>query len=185
MKQIRTGTFETNSSSTHSLVVTDKQQAEYIPLARHIKINWIDTDDYYILETLEEKASYLISYIANKIKYSCNNYEELLDEIKDNFEFKGIEQYIKDKFNKEIRFPENKDGIFDDVEYIAEINHQLIPWGTGLVVGEVLDELTRYMKDNNGDYVKYCKLEEENELSFEEMLDIYFKDGSYISFGRD
>ena len=79
MRHIRMGTFETNSSSTHSLVVTDGKLTNYIPLAKSIKIKWIDTDDYYVLDTLEEKTSYLFSHIANKLKYSCNNYEELLE----------------------------------------------------------------------------------------------------------
>ena len=52
MINVREGCFETNSSSTHSLIISDRSDAGYIPLAKHIKIEWIDTDDYYVLETL-------------------------------------------------------------------------------------------------------------------------------------
>lgn len=183
MKQVRYGTFETNSSSTHSLIISDNKNEEYIPLAKHIKIEWIDTDDYYYLDSLRDKISYLVSHIANKVKYACNTYEELLEEIKDNYEYKQLEQYVKEKFDKEIRFPANKDGIYDDVECIAEINHQLIPWGTGAVMSEVLDELIEYMEDKDEnrlyDKEKHC------DLSFEQKLDIYLSNGSFIRFGRD
>jgi hypothetical protein len=183
MINVRKGTFETNSSSTHSLVVLKIGVEGYIPLAKHIKIEWIDTNDYYVLDTLEEKLSYLVSHIANKVKYSCNTYEELLEEVEDNFEYKEIKEYILKTFDKEIRFPANKDGIYDDVEYITEINHQLVPWGSGAPVDEVLDELIEYRtdKDENRLYNK----ETECDLSFEQKLDIYFKDGTYIAFGRD
>ena len=170
MKQIRNGVFETNSSSTHSLIISDRSDAGYIPLAKHIKIEWIDTDDYYILETLKEKISYLVSHIANKVKYSCNTYEELIEEVTDNYEY------------KEIRVPINKNGIYDDVEYIAEINHQLIPFGTNAVVEETLDNLIRCMENIEGD--RLSDSEEQKDLSFEQKLDIYLKNGNYIRFGR-
>ena len=184
MKQIRQGTFETNSSSTHSLVVLAQEQENYIPLSKYIKIEWIDTNDYYMLETLQEKLSYLVSHIANKLKYSCNNYKELLEEIEDNFEYKKIKDFIKTKFNKEIRFPEDKTGIYDeDIECICEINHQLIPWSTAIVVEEVLNELIQYMKDKNR-LNKYSE-EQVGEMSFDQKLDIYLKSDNYLLFGRD
>ena len=183
MKQIRNGVFETNSSSTHSLIISDRSDAGYIPLAKHIKIEWIDTDDYYVLETLEEKISYLVSHIANKVKYSCNTYEELIEEVTENSEYKEIAEYVRKTFDKEIRFPVNKDGIYDDVEYITEINHQLVPWGTNAVVAETLDDLIRYMENSDED--RLFNEEEQGDLSFEQKLDIYLKNGNYIRFGRD
>lgn len=181
MFKIRKNTFETNSSSTHTLVVSKEPKIDYIPLAKHIKIQWIDTNDFLGLETLEEKLSYLISHLANKLKYSCNTYEELLEEITENYEYKNIEKYIKEKFDKDIRFPINKNGIYNDIEYIAEINHQLIPWNTSIVVEDVLDDLIEYMQDIKENRIK-INIEE---LTFEQKLDIYFKDGNYILFGRD
>ena len=182
MKQIRQKTFETNSSSTHSLVLGNRMD-NYIPLSKHLKIEWIDTDDYYFLDTLEGKLSYLISHLANKLKWSCNTYEELLEEISNNFEYKQIEEYIQKKFDKKIRFPSNKNGIYDDVEYIAEINHQLIPWGQGGVIEEVLDELIRYSENEKEERIYDSNIE--LDLSFEQKLDLYFEDKSYIKFGRD
>lgn len=181
MKQIRNGVFETNSSSTHSLIISNRSDEGYIPLAKHIKIQWIDTDDFFGLETLEEKLSYLISHIAARVKYSCNNYDELLEEVTENYEYQQIAKYIKDKFDKEIRFPANKNGEYDDVEYIAEINHQLLPWGSGAVVEDVLDELIQYREDEHGDRFEDTL----KDLTFNQKLDIYFKNGTYISFGRD
>lgn len=183
MIQIRRGTFETNSSSTHSLIISDKGEDGYIPLAKHIKIEWIDTDDYYYLSSLTEKISYLISHIANKVKYACNTYEELLEEIQDTYEYKELEQYVKEKYDKEIRFPANKDGIYDDVEYIAEINHQLIPWGTGAVVETTLDDLIEGMEDKDGN--KFYDRDKHCDLSFQEKLDIYLSNGNFVRFGRD
>lgn len=183
MINIRQGTFETNSSSTHSLIVSDYKSDTYISLAKHIKIEWIDTDDYYVLESLKEKISYLVSHIANKVKYDCNTYEDLLEEIQENSEFQELQKYIKDKFDKEIRFPDNKEGFYNDVEYIAEINHQLIPWGSGAIIPEVLDELIRYMEDK--DENRLFNEETQGDLSLEEKFDIYFQNGAYIKFGRD
>ena len=183
MKQVREGTFETNSSSTHSLVVMKQKQNNYIPLAKHIKVEWIDTNDQYMLETLTEKLSYLISHIANRLRWDCNNYNDLLEEIEDNFEYKKIEEYIKEKYDKDIRFPDNKLGIYDDMDCIVEINHQLIPDSSRSVIESVLDELIRYRKDTDGKGL--YNEEKECDLSFEQKLDIYFESDNYLSFGRD
>ena len=182
MRNIRKGTFETNSSSTHTLVMSEKEEKEYIPLGKHIKIEWIDTDDYYELDSLVEKLSYLVSHIANKLKYSCNNYEELLDEIEDNNEYQKIKEYIKNTFDKEIRFPDDKNGAYnDDVEDVVLINHQLIPWGSYTVAEDVLNELIQCMEDSCGE-----RLENTTEdLTFNQKLDIYFKNGNNVYFGRD
>lgn len=182
MLNIRRGTFETNSSSTHSLVVSEKGEEGYVPLAKHIKISWICTDDEYFLESLNDKLSYLISHIALKLSYNCNNYEDLLEELQENFEYRKIEEYVKKTFDKEIRFPENKNGIYDDVEYIIEINHQLLPWGSGIPAEETLDDLIQYRQNRNGERLGK---EEDREMSFEEKLSIYLDNGNYIAFGRD
>ncbi len=186
MKQIREGTFETNSSSTHTLVVTYRKNDNYLPLAKHILIEWIDTNDYYVLESLKEKVSYLVSHIANKLKWDCNKYDELLEEIQDNYEYKQINEYLKKTFDKEIRFPEDSNYLYEtseDLECITEINHQLIPWGSGSVVDEVLNELIEYRQDK--DENRLHNKEEECDLSFEQKLDIYLANGNYVAFGRD
>ena len=184
MINFREGTFETNSSSTHTLVIGGYVSENYIPISKHIKIEWIDTDDYYVLESFGDKISYLISHIARALKYSCNTYEELLEEIEDNYEFKKIAEYVRNTYDKEIRFPNNKNGIYDDVELIAEINHQLIPWGNSAIVEDVLDELIKYREDKNGN--RLAKEENTDEdMSFEEKLKIYLENGNFVSFGRD
>ena len=182
VRKIRTGVFETNSSSTHSLTIT-KPIDNYTEIGNKLKIKFIDTDEETLLTTLEEKVSYLVSHIANKVKYSCNTYEELIEEVTENSEYKEIAEYVRKTFDKEIRFPANKDGIYDDVEYITEINHQLVPWGTNAVVAETLDDLIRYME--NPDEDRLFNEEKQGDLSFEQKLDIYLKNGNYIRFGRD
>jgi hypothetical protein len=181
MKQIRKGTFETNSSSTHTLVLVGEME-DYLPLAKHIKINWIDTDDEYVLDSLVDKVSYLASHIANFLRNNCNNYKELIEEMLDNTEFKILCDFIKKKFDKEIRFPENKNGTYDDMDCIVEINHQLIPWGTHNVMEEVLDELIEYMEDKSENRINK---EKDLDLTLEEKLEIYFKNDCIIRFGRD
>lgn len=183
MIKIRKGTFETNSSSTHTLVFGKNTDEENMPLAKHIKIEWIDTDDYYYLEGVKEKLSYLISHIANKVKWDCNTYEELLEEIQDNFEYKEIAEFIKEKYDKEIRFPDNKNNIYTDMEYVCEINHQLIPWGSGAVIDEVLSELIEYSVDSEDR--RMYNPDAYGDLSFKEKLEIYFTNGVFIRFGRD
>lgn len=184
MIQIRNSVFETNSSSTHTLVIGINDIDDYLPYGRHIKIHWIDTDDYQILETLEEKLSYLISHIANKLKYSCNNYEELLEEINENYEYNRIKKFILNIFDKEIRFPDNSKNYYDDIEDIVEINHQLIPWSTNTVAESVIDELIKHMQNINNEHIFNSDADIDS-LSFEDKLYIYFENKTYIIFGRD
>lgn len=184
MIQIRKNVFETNSSSTHSLQIMKNPIKDYNLLASSIKISWIDTDDEYVLQTFSEKLSYLISQIANKLSWSCNTYEELLEELKDNYEYKEIAAYVKQKFNKEIRFPDNKNGIYDDVEEIVGINHQLVPYNTFAIADEVLDDLIGYMQnEDERDYI-FGREKAEN-MTFESKLDIYFQNNKMVVFGRD
>lgn len=184
MIQIRNSVFETNSSSTHTLVIRNKSIDDYLPYGKHIKIQWIDTDDYQILETLQEKLSYLISHIANKLKYSCNNYEDLIEELNENYEYNRIKEFIFNTFDKEIRFPNIDKNYYDDIEDIAEINHQLIPWSTNAVVDSVLDELISHMENGDNENIFNERIDIDF-LSFEDKLRIYFENKTYIIFGRD
>ena len=58
-----------------------------------------------------------------------------------------------------------------------------MPWGTNAVVAETLDDLIRYMENSDED--RLFNEEEQGDLSFEQKLDIYLKNGNYIRFGRD
>lgn len=157
MKKVRENVFETNSSSTHSLTVGRTKGNNYTQPGKFLKIRWFDEEE--TLTTLEEKVSYLVSHIASWYKWNAPSYEALIEEIKDNWDFKRIERFIKENYNKEIVFPEKYDGALED---IVEINHQLQSWNHRL--DEVLEELVDYERD---------------------YLAEVLQDGQDIEFGRD
>ena len=156
MEKIRQGVFETNSSSTHSLTVGRKMEKNYLPYGNNLKIKWFDEEEN--LATLQEKVSYLVSHIASWYKYNAENYEDLLDEIKSNYDFKRIEKYVLNTYGKKIVFPEYKGSVED----VVEINHQLTAWNN------TLDEVLEDLIDEPRDYLA-------------EVLE----DGKIIEFGRD
>lgn len=156
MKKIRNSVFETNSSSTHALTIGRTLGKNYAPFGDNIKIRWFDEEE--TLTTLEEKVSYLVSHIASWYQYNAEDYEDLIEQVKNNWDFKRIEQYVSDNYGKRIVFPKY-DG---DVENLTEINHQLISWNHSL--SEVLEDL----------------VDEERDLLAEVL-----QDGKDIEFGRD
>lgn len=157
MKKIRKDVFETNSSSTHALTLGRPLGKDYVSPGKYLKIKWFDEEE--TLTTLEEKVSYLVSHIASWYKWNAPSYETLIEEIKDNWDFKRIENYVKEKYNKEIVFPEKYDGELED---IVEINHQLQSWNHR--IDEILDDLITWDRD---------------------LLDEVLQDGKDIVFGRD
>ena len=159
MKKIRRETFETNSSSTHALSIGKKLDNDYIPFGDTLKIYWMNTDDESVLNTLKEKVSYLVSHIASWYKYDVENYDELLEQIKSNYYFHMLEDFVKIKYNKQIVFPKTYEG---DIEDIVNINHQLTSWNHSLT--EILEDIV----DEDRDYLA-------------EVLE----DGNNIVFGRD
>ena len=61
MKKIRNKTFETNSSSTHSLSYCGNVNLDtYTPVGNKIVIEFINTDDGGTFTTLKRKVSYLL-----------------------------------------------------------------------------------------------------------------------------
>lgn len=136
MKKIRRETFETNSSSTHALSIGKKLDNDYIPFGDTLKIYWMNTDDESVLNTLKEKVSYLVSHIASWYKYDVENYDELLEQIKSNYDFHMLEDFVKIKYNKQIVFPKTYEG---DIEDIVNINHQLTSWNHSLT--EILEDI--------------------------------------------
>lgn len=157
MKKVRENVFETNSSSTHSLTIGRAKGKDYTQPGKFLKIRWFDEEE--TLTTLEEKVSYLVSHIASWYKWNAPSYEDLIEEIKENYDFKRIERYVKEKYDKEIVFPEKYNG---DLEDIVEINHQLQSWNHQ--INEVLDDLISWDRD---------------------LLDEVLQDGKDITFGRD
>lgn len=143
MKKVRNRIFETNSSSTHSLTYNSKENYNFLSPNSKLVIEFIDTDDYASLCTLQEKVSYLVSQIINKYKYGAWSYEDLINDIEENWDFKKIKKYVKEKYNKEIVFPVKYDGNLED---IVLINHQLTDWND-------LDDLLKDIYSYDHDYL--------------------------------
>ncbi|MBR2652798.1 MAG: hypothetical protein IKC22_01660 [Bacilli bacterium] len=156
MKKIRNNVFETNSSSTHALTIGKALGKDYVPYGKNLKINWFNEEN--TLTTLQEKVSYLVSHIASWYVYNAEDYEDLIEQVKDNWDFKRIERYVKENFDKDIVFP-RYDG---DIEDMIEINHQLISWNHS--IDEVIEDMLTEERDYLGEVLQ---------------------DGKDIQFGRD
>jgi len=156
MKKIRNNVFETNSSSTHALTVGRVLGEDYVPYGNNLKIKWFDEEE--TLTTLKDKVSYLVSHIASWYVYNAKDYEDLIEQVKENWDFKRIENYVWEKYEKKIVFPEYN----GDLEDMVEINHQLIAWNHNL--NEVLEDIVNEERD---------------------YLAEVLEDGKDIEFGRD
>ncbi|MCI6457117.1 MAG: hypothetical protein MSA56_05320 [Clostridium sp.] len=156
MKKIRKNVFETNSSSTHALTVGRVLGEDYVPYGNNLKIRWFDEEE--TLTTLKDKVSYLVSHIASWYVYNAEDYEDLIEQVKENWDFKRIENYVWEKYGKKIVFPEYKGSLED----MVEINHQLVSWGHNL--DEVLEDIVNEERD---------------------YLAEVLEDGKDIEFGRD
>jgi hypothetical protein len=79
MKQIRRGVFETNSSSTHSICLTDRDDLLVIPKVIHFGLDefgW-EHETYHDMTT---KAAYLYTAImTNGVEGYLDNIKEILD----------------------------------------------------------------------------------------------------------
>ena len=125
IRKIRNGVFETNSSSTHALVYNKEENYGFLSPSSQLIINFVDTDDDTTYDTLREKVSYLVSQIINKYKYDVLSYEDLIEEVEENHDFQRIKKYVKERYDKDIVFPEKYDGDLDNIVYI---DHQLTDW---------------------------------------------------------
>lgn len=138
MKLVRDNIFETNSSSTHTLILSNRLSNEdYIAKNPTLLISFIDTNDEHYLSSLNEKVSYLVSHIIRNYMYNVISYEDLIDQIKEDWDFKRIERYVKEHFNKEIIFPAKYEG---DLEDIVSINHQLICSDLGDLLSDIVTD---------------------------------------------
>lgn len=135
MKIVRNRIFETNSSSTHSLIRTNSLKEDYTPKNPTLLVSFIDTNDEFRLSSLQEKVSYLVSHIINDYKYNVSTYEDLISQVQNDWNFKRLFSYVKEHYNKEIIFPKEYKTyteIDDDFAYenaledIVSINHQLV-----------------------------------------------------------
>lgn len=157
MEKIRNKTFETNSSSTHALTQSDINNNEYLPFGDTLKIRFFDEEKPCV--TLTDKVSYLVSHIISWYKYDAEDYDDLIRQVEENWDFKRIKYYIQDVYGKEIVFPKKYDG---DIEDIVIINHQLQSWNRNL--DEVLNDIINEDRD---------------------LLDEVLNSNKAIVFGRD
>lgn len=145
MKKIRNKTFETNSSSTHSLSYCgDVNLDTYTPVGNKIVIEFINTDDGGTFTTLKRKVSYLVSHIVNNYKYNCLDYEDLVEQVSSSYDFKRISNYVKNKYGKEVVFPKEYKG---DIEEIVYINHQLLERNLDGVLADLITEERDYLAE--------------------------------------
>lgn len=145
MKKIRNKTFETNSSSTHSLSYCGNVNLDtYIPVGNKIVIEFINTDDGGTFTTLKRKVSYLVSHIVNNYKYNCLDYEDLVEQVSNSYDFKRISNYVKNKYGKEVVFPKEYKG---DIEEIVYINHQLLERDLDGVLADLITEERDYLAE--------------------------------------
>lgn len=145
MKKIRNKTFETNSSSTHSLSYCGNVNLDtYTPVGDKIVIEFINTDDGGTFTTLKRKVSYLVSHIINNYKYNCLDYEDLVEQVSNSYDFKRISNYVKNKYGKEVVFPKEYKG---DIEEIVYINHQLLERDLDSVLENLITEERDYLAE--------------------------------------
>lgn len=145
MKKIRNKTFETNSSSTHSLSYCGNVNLDtYTPVGDKIIIEFINTDDGGTFTTLKRKVSYLVSHIVNNYKYNCLDYEDLVEQVSNSYDFKRISNYVKNKYGKEVVFPKEYKG---DIEEIVYINHQLLERDLNSVLEDLITEERDYLAE--------------------------------------
>lgn len=124
MKAIRQETFETNSSSTHSLAIKTYKE-KYLSPSSTLVVDFINTDDCTVLSTLKEKVSYLVSQIIDKYKYNVYDYDDLKEQVESDYDFKRIADYVMEHFGKKVVLPKSYNGQGDDLDEIVNINHQI------------------------------------------------------------
>ena len=145
MKKIRNKTFETNSSSTHSLSYCGNVNLDtYAPVGDKIVIEFINTDDGGTFTTLKRKVSYLVSHIVNNYKYNCLDYKDLVEQVSNSYDFKRISNYVKNKYGKEVVFPKEYKGDIDEIVYI---NHQLLERNLDGVLADLITEERDYLAE--------------------------------------
>ncbi len=145
MKKIRNKTFETNSSSTHSLSYCGNVNLDtYTPVGDKIVIEFINTDDGGTFTTLKRKVSYLVSHIVNNYKYNCLDYKDLVEQVSNSYDFKRISNYVKNKYGKEVVFPKEYKGDIDEIVYI---NHQLLERNLDGVLADLITEERDYLAE--------------------------------------
>lgn len=158
MRKIRSDIFETNSSSTHALVYNNKENYDFLSPSRQLIIDFVNANGFAIYSTLREKVSYLVSQIINKYKYNVLSYEDLLEGLENDYDFQRIKEYVKERYDRDIVFPEKYEG---DLDEIVDINHQLTDWRD---LDDLLTEIVTYDRS---------------------LLEVVLSPSSSIEIGRD
>lgn len=151
MKTIRIGTFETNSSSTHSLTMCMKDEYEawtrgeiYFSRARGVFVNNDEKDkiirELYLMEKIQcDYKNKTLSYNGKTIQY--NTHEErnearnsfLTEEILDAITDEEIEKFYKESFDT-YEFPLSYDEYCENIEFETYCEEFKTPNGE-IVVG--------------------------------------------------
>lgn len=167
MKQIRNSVFETNSSSTHSLSLGSRKDAEYV-IPKHDK----DTEVTYTcgefgweesyLETWDEKLEYILTAIQYHIPLPENYWEDKTANlvyncvINSNF-YKWLQEMIYDHCGLKIRLEKLDDNYYP----MGYIDHQ----STDMLSWEFVDDEHRF-KDNMKNIIflkdSYIKTDNDN-----------------------
>lgn len=123
MKKIRNSIFETNSSSTHSLVfMNEEEKPKRNNKPTELKVKFINTDENPVFVTVKEKLNYLVNHIVAKYNYWADDYGDLIDQVRDDYDFKRLSEYALYVYNINITFPKTHKK---NLEEIVNINHQL------------------------------------------------------------
>lgn len=169
--QIRQGCFETNSSSTHAICISDyKMDLHNLPekvIFRHGDFSWGPE----VLSTIEERASYLYQTLYELFYSEPQTLSAIINKI----------YSLLGKFDIDCEFePVSKENAWNDVTggYVDHVNCGGLEW-----VQAVLHSESRFLKylfgddsfvvignDNDDDYEKYMR---NCELSHHEL---YIKD---------
>ena len=105
-KQIRRGVFETNSSSTHSVSICDRNKIEYSDIPKNSKII---IDDNYSTGTdiFDElgKLNFVVTMLASIVEVRCDEDEmeiKSFEEMTNLNWFKWLAEVVKEESNTEV-----------------------------------------------------------------------------------
>lgn len=179
MRLIRRGTFETNSSSTHALVIPHKVDKERYDLYESLDSNYgFGRDESRLVDDWDEKLAYVYYTIHSLIgyKWSDNQYEITKEMVED---FKKKVNKLYKEVGKIAKYKSNNlkpDDIFNCIEGKKDIERNVICldtfYGEPYVdhVGEFADEDKFFDKVFNDD---------------EFLKRFLFNKDSYITIGGD
>mgnify|MGYP000857508042 CR=1 FL=1 len=123
--QIRNGTFETNSSSTHSVTIKTDCAKKYLVDADIYpgEFGW----GYEVLRTPSEKLSYILTHMAYKVALANNfrlNPSSIISRMKNLRQYKWIMGMIEEKTGHSVNFIPLKNP--DELFSLGYIDHQSI-----------------------------------------------------------